>query len=1095
LGLERVGIDDSFFDLGGHSLLVTRLVSRIRSVVGVELPIKDVFEAPTVALLAERLRGEGRIRRSLVPVERPDVVPLSFAQRRLWFLHKLEGPSATYNMPLAFRLTGSVNAEALHAALADVATRHESLRTVFPEVGGEPRQVVLDPADAAFGWEHRRVTEAELPTVVREVSRYGFELASEAPIRAWLFDTDGDSSVLLLLFHHIAADGWSMGPLARDVVAAYTARAQGGVPQWSELPVQYADYTLWQRELLGDENDPDSLFTQQVGYWRDKLADLPEQVTFPTDRPRPAVASYAGETITFEIEGALHRRMAELARGTGSTVFMVLQAGMAALLTRLGAGTDIALGSGVAGRTDEALDDLVGLFVNTFVLRTDTSGDPGFEELLSRVRESSLAAYAHQDVPFEHLVELLNPNRSTSHHPLFQVALVLQNTDQGDFTLPGLQVSTTEADPGTARFDMLLSLTERHDAGGNPAGIETVVEYATDLFDRSTVEALFDRWKRLLEQTLNDPAQSIGNAVLLTEAERQQTLTTWNDTAADVRRETLVGLVEEQVARTPDAPAVLSGDTTLSYAEVNARANRLARHLVTRGVGPEQLVAVALPRSADTVVAFLAVIKAGAAYLPLDPEDPVERLRHTLEDARPVLLLVSRDHDLGAVEAGIPCVVVDEGSTAASVALHDASDLTDADRTAPLTPSGPLYVIYTSGSTGRPKGVVVEHRGLANNLQWMQDTYPVGPDDVLLFRTSVRFDSVGLEIWFPLLHGAAVCVAPADVVRDPQRLVSFMAENSVTVAQFPPSLLANLPEPPAGHSVRRIWASGEALRPDLATRISESWNSELSNLYGPTEMTIQVASSVWQGPDDDAHSVPIGRPMWNTRLFVLDAGLQPVPVGVVGELYAAGVQVSRGYLRRPGLTAERFVASPFDPGARMYRTGDLVRWRADGQLEFVGRADEQVKLRGFRIEPGEIESVLADCAGVRQAAVVAREDVPGDQRLAAYVVPDLEAAAAAGTAAGPGAVTEPAMVSEAQVEEWREIYDSVYAESAHGEFGEDFAGWDSAYTGEPIPLGEMREWRDAVVGRVRGLGGGRVLEIGVGSGLLMGHLAADVEEY
>ncbi|MFE9339426.1 amino acid adenylation domain-containing protein, partial [Streptomyces sp. NPDC007063] len=1095
LGLERVGIDDSFFDLGGHSLLVTRLVSRIRSVVGVELPIKDVFEAPTVALLVERLRGEGRIRRSLVPVERPDVVPLSFAQRRLWFLHKLEGPSATYNMPLAFRLTGSVNAEALHVALVDVATRHESLRTVFPEVDGEPRQVVLDPADAAFGWEHRRVTEAELPAVVREVSRYGFELASEAPIRAWLFDTDGDTSVLLLLFHHIAADGWSMGPLARDVVAAYTARAQGGVPQWSELPVQYADYTLWQRELLGDENDPDSLFTQQVGYWRDKLADLPEQVTFPTDRPRPAVASYAGETVTFEVEGELHRRMAELARGTGSTVFMVLQAGMAALLTRLGAGTDIALGSGVAGRTDEALDDLVGLFVNTFVLRTDTSGDPGFEELLGRVRESSLAAYAHQDVPFEHLVELLNPNRSTSHHPLFQVALVLQNTDQGDFTLPGLQVSTTEADPGTARFDMLLSLTERYDAGGNPAGIETVVEYATDLFDRSTIEALFDRWKRLLEQALSDPTQPIGKAVLLTETERQQTLTTWNDTAVDVRRETLVSLVEEQMARTPDAPAVLSGDTKLSYAEVNARANRLARHLVTRGVGPEQLVAVALPRSADTIVAFLAVIKAGAAYLPLDPDDPVERLRYTLGDARPALMLVSRDHDLGAADAEVPCVVVDETSTVEAVAQQDASDLTDADRAAPLTPAAPLYVIYTSGSTGRPKGVVVEHRGLANNLQWMQDTYPVGPGDVLLFRTSVRFDSVGLEIWFPLLHGAAVCVAPGDVVRDPQRLVSFMAENDVTIAQFPPSLLANLPEPPAGHSVRRVWASGEALRPDLAARVSASWSSELSNLYGPTEMTIQVASSVWQGPDGVANSVPIGRPMWNTRLFVLDAGLEPVPVGVVGELYAAGVQVSRGYLRRPGLTAERFVASPFEPGARMYRTGDLVRWRADGRLEFVGRADEQVKLRGFRIEPGEIESLLAGCTGVRQAAVVAREDAPGDQRLAAYVVPDLEAAASAGVEADSGTAAEAAVASDAQVEEWREIYDSVYAESAYGEFGEDFAGWDSAYTGEPIPLGEMRAWRDAVVERVRGFGGGRVLEIGVGSGLLMGHLAPGVEEY
>ncbi|MEU7318902.1 amino acid adenylation domain-containing protein, partial [Streptomyces sp. NPDC007083] len=681
-------------------------------------------------------------------------------------------------------------------------------------------------------------------------------------------------------------------------------------------------------------------------------------------------------------------------------------------------------------------------------------------------------------VPFEHLVELLNPNRSTSHHPLFQVALVLQNTDQGDFTLPGLQVSTTEADPGTARFDMLLSLTERYDAGGNPAGIETVVEYATDLFDRSTIEALFDRWKRLLEQALSDPTQPVGKAVLLTETERQQTLTTWNDTAVDVRRETLVSLVEEQMARTPDAPAVLSGDTKLSYAEVNARANRLARHLVTRGVGPEQLVAVALPRSADTIVAFLAVIKAGAAYLPLDPDDPVERLRYTLGDARPALMLVSRDHDLGAADAEVPCVVVDETSTVEAVAQQDASDLTDADRAAPLTPAAPLYVIYTSGSTGRPKGVVVEHRGLANNLQWMQDTYPVGPGDVLLFRTSVRFDSVGLEIWFPLLHGAAVCVAPGDVVRDPQRLVSFMAENDVTIAQFPPSLLANLPEPPAGHSVRRVWASGEALRPDLAARVSASWSSELSNLYGPTEMTIQVASSVWQGPDGVANSVPIGRPMWNTRLFVLDAGLEPVPVGVVGELYAAGVQVSRGYLRRPGLTAERFVASPFEPGARMYRTGDLVRWRADGQLEFVGRADEQVKLRGFRIEPGEIESLLAGCTGVRQAAVVAREDAPGDQRLAAYVVPDLEAAASAGVEADSGTAAEAAVASDAQVEEWREIYDSVYAESAYGEFGEDFAGWDSAYTGEPIPLGEMRAWRDAVVERVRGFGGGRVLEIG-----------------
>ncbi|KUJ35542.1 non-ribosomal peptide synthetase [Streptomyces rimosus subsp. rimosus] len=1089
LGVDRVGIDDSFFDLGGHSLLATRLVSRIRSVLGTELPIKDVFEAPTVAELVARLAPGGRTRTALTRVARPDRVPLSSAQRRLWFLHKLEGPSATYNMPLALRLTGDVDTEALHAALRDVIGRHESLRTVFPEIDGEPYQRVLDPAEADFAWERRTVTEAELPSAMEEAARYGFDLAGEPPMRAWLFEAGAQDSVLLLLLHHIAGDGWSMGPLARDVVAAYTARVQDTAPQWPELPVQYADYTLWQRELLGDESDPDSLFSRQVAYWRTQLAGLPEQVTFPADRPRPAVASYQGSYAEFTIDAALHQRLADLSRASGATVFMALQAGMAALLTRLGAGTDIALGSGVAGRTDEALDDLVGLFVNTFVLRTDTSGDPSFEELLARVRESSLAAYAHQDVPFEHLVELLNPQRSTAYHPLFQVALVLQNTDQGDFTLPGLRVRMEEVAAGTSRFDMLLSLTEQYDAAGRPAGIATLVEYATDLFDRSTVESLVARWIRLLEQALDAPERLIGQADLLTGQERRQLLEHWNDTAADVHPGTLVDLVEAQVERSPEATAVLYGDTALTYAELNARANRLARHLVGLGVGPERLVAVALPRSAETVVALLGVLKAGGAYLPLDPDDPAERLLATLRDARPQLALVTRDGGLDTAAAGVPAVVLDDAETTEAVARHAAGNLADSERTTPLTPAGPLYVIYTSGSTGRPKGVLVEHRGLANNLQWMRDAYPVGPGDVLLFRTSVRFDSVGLEIWFPLLTGAAISVAPADVVRDPQRLVAHIAEYGVTVAQFPPSLLATLPEPPAGHAVRHIWSSGEALRPDLAARISTAWNSELSNLYGPTEMTIQVASAVWTGEDTGGHAVPIGRPMWNTRAFVLDAGLRPVPVGVVGELYVTGVQVARGYVGRPGLTAERFVACPFAPGARMYRTGDLVRRRADGQLEFAGRADEQVKLRGFRIEPGEIESLLTASDGVRQAVVVAREDVPGDQRLAAYVVPDLDVAARAGA----GAEAD----GDAQVEEWREIYDSVYAETSTKNiaFGEDFSGWDSSYTGEPIPLSEMRAWRDAVVDRVREFGGRRVLEIGVGSGLLMAHLAGGVDEY
>ncbi|WP_405922142.1 amino acid adenylation domain-containing protein [Streptomyces sp. NBC_00122] len=1096
LGVDRVGIDDSFFDLGGHSLLATRLVSRIRTILGVELPIKDVFEASTVSRLVERLDLGGRTRTALLPMDRPDSVPLSFAQRRLWFLHKLEGRSATYNMPLALRLTGVVDHAALRAALSDVIGRHESLRTVFPESGGEPRQLVLDAEETGIGWERRTVTEAELPAALEEVARYGFDLATEIPVRSWLFETGAEDAVLLLLLHHIAGDGWSMAPLARDVVAAYTARLQGVAPQWAELPVQYADYTLWQSELLGDESDPDSLFGRQVAYWHDQLTDLPQLVTFPADRSRPAIASYVGSSAEFDVDATLHRRLSELARASGATVFMVLQAGMAALLTRLGAGTDIPLGSGVAGRTDEALDDLVGLFVNTFVLRTDTSGDPTFEELLGRVRETSLAAYANQDVPFEHLVELLNPQRSAAHHPLFQVALVLQNTGQGDFTLPALTVRMEEVDSGTSRFDMLLSLTERYDAAGNPAGIATVVEYSTDLFDRSTIEQLFARWIRFLDEALTAPKQSISRADLLVGTERRQVLADWNDTDAEVRQESLAVLFEAQVRRTPDATAVLFGAAELTYAELNARANQLARHLVASapgtggGTGTELLVAVALPRSADTVVALLAVVKAGGAYVPLDPEDPAERLRYTLDDARPGLLLTCTP-TLTGLGTELPSVLLDDEETRAEIDRQPAGDLTDDERWGRLVPQSPLYVIYTSGSTGRPKGVLVEHRGLVNNLQWMGDAYPVGAGDVLLFRTSVRFDSVGLELWFPLLHGAAICVAPGEVLRDPHALVSYMVEHGVTVAQFPPSLLANLPAPPAGHDVTRIWSSGEALRPELAAEISRTWGAELSNLYGPTEMTIQVASSTWHadelGASATAGSVPIGRPMWNTRLYVLDEGLSPVPVGVPGELYATGVQVARGYVGRAGLTAERFVASPFGVGARMYRTGDLVRWRADGQLEYLGRADEQVKVRGFRIEPGEIESLLVGFEGVRQAAVIAREDVPGDQRLVAYVVPDLEVAAASGAADVSGA--------EAQVEEWREIYDSVYSGAGSGGFGEDFSGWDSSYSGEPIALGEMRAWRDAVVEQVRGFGARRVLEIGVGSGLLMAHLAGGVEEY
>ncbi|MEV5128905.1 condensation domain-containing protein, partial [Streptomyces decoyicus] len=529
LGLPRVGIEDNFFDLGGHSLLATRLISRIRATLDIELPIRALFDAPTVAQLAEQVDGSGAARAQLSVQERPDVLPLSFAQQRLWFLHKLEGPSATYNMPLALRLTGRVDRDALEQALRDVVARHESLRTTFPETDGRPRQQVMDPSELPVTWEIRQTTEEELDGALREAAGHGFDLATELPLRGWLFEISPTECAILVLIHHVAGDGWSMGPLARDLVSAYTARREGREPGWQQLPVQYADYTLWQREVLGDEHDPDSLFARQVSYWTDQLAGLPDHLDLPADRPRPAIPSYEGELLEFDLGAELHQGIVKLAHERGATVFMVLQAAMAALFTRLGAGTDIPLGSPIAGRTDEALNDLVGIFVNTLVLRTDTSGDPTFRELVDRVREADLAAYAHQDVPFEHLVEVLNPERSTSHHPLFQVSFGLQNVTGSQFELPGLTVRPALAGTHTARFELLIALGERRDEDGTPQGIGAMVEFSTDLYDRATVELLITRWRHLLAQVVADPGCRIGSVDVLEAGEREVLLGEWID--------------------------------------------------------------------------------------------------------------------------------------------------------------------------------------------------------------------------------------------------------------------------------------------------------------------------------------------------------------------------------------------------------------------------------------------------------------------------------------------------------------------------------------------------------------------------------------
>ncbi|MEU9497960.1 amino acid adenylation domain-containing protein [Streptomyces sp. NPDC048196] len=978
LGTGQAGIDDDFFALGGHSLLATRLVSRIRAVLGVELAVRDVFEAPTVAGLAARIDASGRgasRRPALRPADdRPVELPLSFAQRRLWFLHRFEGPSATYNMPFALRLTGDLDVAALHAALNDVVARHEALRTVYPDAAGVPRQHVLDPADAVVELPVEAVDEAGLAAAVADAAAHPFVLKSEPPLRARLFTLGANEYVLLLVLHHIAGDALSNRPLTRDLSSAYTARRAGRAPSWAPLPVQYADYTLWQRRFLGEADDPDSVLSRQVEYWRRTLAGLPTELELRRDRPRPEVASHRGGTVPLRLGPDLHARLAALAQAGHASLFMVVQAALAALLTRHGAGTDIPIGTPTAGRTDDALDEVVGCFVNTLVLRTDTGGNPSFAELLDRVREAGLAAYAHQDVPFEHLVEVLNPSRSAARHPLFQVLLTLQHTSDISVDLPGLHCRAEGTQSQSAKFDLLFRLAERRTPDGLPGGLEGTVEYSTDLFDRGTVADLVTRFERLLDAAAADPAERIWRLGTLTPAERGRVLTEWNDTARSPSPSTLPELFEAQAARTPDAIALSAGELDLTYAELNAWANRLAHALVERGAGPERVVAVALPRSVELAVALLAVLKSGAAYLPVDPHYPAQRIRALLDDAGPVCVLDDRDQvrvpgDRPAVNPGCAALAT------------------------PLTPAHPAYVLYTSGSTGTPKGVVVPHAAVVNRLLGIQAEFGLEPSDAVLYKAPVSFDASVWEFFWPLTTGARIVVADPDGHRDPAYLAQVIRERAVTTVHFVPSMLRIFLDEPAAAgctSLRRVLTGGEALPADVRDRALTVLDADLHHLYGPTEATVHATSGTCEripAAAPDGRPVPIGRPVRNMRAYVLDAGLGPVPPGTVGELYLAGVQLARGYLNRRGLTAERFVACPFGaPGERMYRTGDLARWTDDGVLRFAGRTDDQIKLRGFRMEPGEIEAVLARHATVSRATVVLREDRPEQRRLVAYVV-------------------------------------------------------------------------------------------------------------
>ncbi|MEV5597204.1 amino acid adenylation domain-containing protein [Streptomyces sp. NPDC052496] len=964
LGLDpaRVGIDDGFFDLGGDSLLATRLASRVKGALGAEISVRALFEAPTVAGLAGRLDEFEAVRPVLVPVDRPDPLPLSFGQQRMWFLHSLEGPSATNNIPLAVRLTGALDVAALEAAWGDVVARHETLRTRYPEHGGGARQDVLDAAQAPV---HLTTVGIEADGVAAALAAgvaQGFRIERELPWRVTLFEVTPADHVLLIVVHHIAADGWSMGVLADDLATAYAARTEGRAPGWAPPAVQYADFTLWQRDLLTQHTE-NGLFARQAAFWSETLAGLPEHLKLPFDRPRPPVATHRGAFLPFAVDAAAHRRLAEIARECDATLFMVAQAAVVVLLSRLGAGEDIPLGTPVAGRTDEAVDQLVGNFLNTLVLRTDVSGNPSFTELVGRVRETDLAAYAHQDLPFEHLVEVLNPVRSLARHPLFQVAFALQNAPETHFDVPGLESRLIPVEMSTSKFDLSVLMWERRDADGAAAGLDCYLEFATDLFDHATAQRLVARLLRVLDQVTADPAVRAGAVDVLGEDERTRAAAAAPPHRAETRDETVPRCFGRAVARYGDEVAVESADGTLTYRELDARADRFAQYLHAEGVTAGDRVAVLLDRSAELVAVLVGIAKAGAVAVPVDTAYPVDRVRLLLEDAAPVLVMTR-------------------------------SEVTEALRYFPavppparVAPDSGLYVMYTSGSTGTPKGVLATHANVtALALDPCWDGIATGR---VLFHAPHTFDASTLELWVPLLNGGRVVVAPP-LDLDGETVARLAGEYALTAVHVTAGLFRVLAQetPECFAGLRHVLTGGDVVPAEAVARVTDACPGvAVHHLYGPTETTL-CATTHLVAPGTPAPAVlPIGGPRDGVRVFVLDTLLRPVPTDVAGELYVAGRGVAHGYLGRAALTAERFVACPYG-GGRMYRTGDLVRWDRDGRLVFLGRADDQVKVRGFRIEPAEVESVLGQCPGVEQAAVVVREDRPGDKRLVAYVVGD-----------------------------------------------------------------------------------------------------------
>jgi amino acid adenylation domain-containing protein/non-ribosomal peptide synthase protein (TIGR01720 family) len=984
LGLDPALLDarQPLSEVGLDSLMAVQLRNQVLADLGTDLPLRTILGGATIGELARYVEASRHGTRAasapaLVRVSRDGALPLSFAQQRIWFLDRLE-PGPAYVLAYALRLAGPLNVPALRQSLNQVVARHETLRTRFPEVDGQPRQIVVPALEVPIPVEDlsgmaEDERDAEVRRRAAEEARRPFALAEGPLLRARLIRLGGDHHVLLLALHHIAVDGWSLQVLFRELSTLYAGFRAGRPPTLPELPIQYGDFAVWQRQWLQGE-----VLETQTKYWARQLAGVPV-LQLPTDRPRAAVQTPRGGLASSSLPPGLYRDLKVLSQREGATLFMTMLAAFQALLHRYTGQDDLAVGSPVAGRSRSEVEGLVGLFINSLVLRTDLSGDPTFRELIARVRETTLAAYAHQEVPFEKLVEELQPERNLGRNPLFQVLFEMQAPSLRELVLEGVVVSGLWLDTGAARLDLEFHVWE------TPEGLETTVIYDRDLFDPDTI----DRWQRhlaiLLEAVAADAGRRLSELPLMDADERRRVLVEWNATAQEHTRDRGIHeLFEEQAARTPEAVALIAGDDRLAYRELNQRANRLARALRGMGVGPEARVGICLERSLDLAVALLGVLKAGGAYVPLDPSHPRERLAFMVEDAA-LSVVLTRESLLSTLpECGAPVVCVDRDRD--GIAREGGDNLG-----IPVAPEQAAYVIYTSGSTGRPKGVVGLHMGAINRFEWMWRSHPFEGGEVCCQKTTLSFVDSVWEVFGPLLRGVPAVLIPDDVAKDPVRLVRALGEAGVTRIVLVPSLLRALLEgvadlPRKLPRLRQWVTSGEALTVELARRFRDEMpRASMINLYGSSEV---AADATHCELDEVGTCVPIGRPISNMRAYVLDGSLQPSPVGTEGELYLGGWGLARGYLNRPDLTAERFVPDPLgdEAGGRLYRTGDRARWRGEGQLEFLGRVDQQVKVRGHRIELGEVEAALAEHPDVAQAVVAAREDASGEKRLVAYVV-------------------------------------------------------------------------------------------------------------